>query len=117
MFETSLARVVSQTGALGAAVLSLDGLTLDAVDGKGALVPADDASREWASVFKQLVGVADAMEVGQISELAVAGEDETLIARMLTPQYFAVLRVPNAVPTGKGRFYLRVVAPDIVREL
>ncbi len=117
MFESSLARVVSQTGALGAAVVSLDGLTIDAVNARGAVVPPDEASREWASVFKQLVGVADAMEIGQIVELAVGSEDEMLLVRMLTANYFVALRVTHEVPPGKGRFYLRVVAPDIVREL
>ena len=97
MFESSLARVVRQTGALGAAVLGLDGLTIDAVDAQGALVAPDEASREWASVFKQLVGVASSMEVGQITELAVGGDDETILARILTPQYMAVLRVPNEI--------------------
>ena len=117
MFEANLARVVSQVGALGAAVVGLDGLTIDAVGADGQSVPADEASREYASVFKQLTGVADSMEVGAVTDFTVEGRDETIIVRMLTAQYFAVLRIPNDVPAGKGRFHLRVVAPDIVREL
>ena len=117
MFESSLSRVVSQVGALGAAVISLDGLTLDAVDAQGRLVPAEEASREYASVFKQLVEVADSMEVGAITDFTVEGQDDTVLVRMLSPQYFAVLRVPGTVPPGRGRFYLRVVSPDLVREL
>lgn len=117
MFESSLSRAVSQSGASGAAVVSLDGLAIDAVDAHGHPVPAEEATREYASVFKQLVGVSDAMEVGPISDFTVEGSDETFVVRMLSAQYFAILRLPNAVPPGKGRFYLRVVAPDIVREL
>jgi len=117
VFESSLARVVSQVGARGAAVLGLDGLTIDAVDATGQLVAPEDAAREYASVFKQLAGVAESMEVGAVTDFTVEGAEETLLVRLLTPQYAAVLRIPNEVPPGKGRFYLRVVAPDIVREL
>ncbi len=117
MFEANLARVVSQVGASGAAVVGLDGLTIDAVDSTGQSVPAEEATREYASVFKQLTGVADSMEVGAVTDFTVEGREETVIVRMLSAQYFAVLRIPNEVPAGKGRFYLRVVAPDIVREL
>lgn len=117
MFESSLARVVSQIGARGAAVLGLDGLTIDAVDATGKLVAPEDAAREYALVFKQLAGVAESMEIGAVTDFTVEGADETLLLRLLTPQYVAVLRISNEVPPGKGRFYLRVVAPDIVREL
>ena len=117
MFESSLARLVSQAGAQGAAVVSLDGLTVDGVDAGGHSMPPEEATREYASVFKQLVGVAEAMEVGTISDFTLEGADEVFVVRMLSAQYFAILRLPNAVPPGKGRFYLRVVAPDIVREL
>lgn len=117
MFESTLARVVSQVGARGAAVVGLDGLSIDAVDAEGHLVAPEEANREYASVFKQLAGVADSMEVGTITDFTVEGGDETVLVRVLSPHYFAVLRVPNDVPPGRARFYLRVVAPDIVREL
>ena len=117
MFESTLARVVSQVGARGAAVVGLDGLSIDAVDASGHSVSPDEANREYASVFKQLAGVAESMEVGSITDFTVEGEDETVLVRVLSPNYFAVLRIPIDVPPGRGRFYLRVVAPDIVREL
>lgn len=117
MFESSLARVVSQVGARGAAVLGLDGLTIDAVDATGQLVAPEEAAREYASVFKQLAGVAESMEVGAVTDFTAEGAEETLLVRLLTPQYAAVLRIPTEAPPGKGRFYLRVVAPDIVREM
>lgn len=117
MFENSLARIVSQVGGRGAAVVALDGLTIDAVDADGQPISAEDASREYAAIFKQLAGESDSMEVGTVSDFVVEGPDETLVVRMLTSQYFALLRLPADVPVGKGRFYLRVAAPDIVREL
>ncbi|MSP74142.1 MAG: hypothetical protein EXR76_18570 [Myxococcales bacterium] len=117
MFESTLARVVEQTSAHGAALMSLEGLSIDAVGADGRPVHPDEVAREYASVFQQIVNGADALDIGRVTELCVEGETESTLVRLLTPQYFVALRLPNEQPQGKGRFYLRVAAPDLLREL
>ena len=65
VFTETLKQVVDEAGALGAAVLSVDGLLLGAVDAQGQSVPADAAHREYATVFKQLLFVGDALPMGE----------------------------------------------------
>lgn len=118
MFQPILSRVVDQVdGALGAAVLNLDGLTIEAVDGLGEIVAPEVVAGEYASVVHQLVGVSDAMELGDVGELTIEGEDRTTLVRLLDPNYALVLTVrPDAI-LGRCRFYLRCAAPDVSREL
>jgi predicted regulator of Ras-like GTPase activity (Roadblock/LC7/MglB family) len=118
VFAATLGQLVSKVpGALGAAVVSVDGLTLEAVDGDGAPVEAEAAAAEFASVCRQLLNVGDAMELGHIRELTVEGPDRTTLIRMLSPKWFVALNVTPATPPGQGRLHLRVAAPDLAREL
>lgn len=118
MFAATLGKLVGRVpGALGAAVLSVDGLAIEAVDAGGAPVAADEAAAEYASVFKQLLNAGDAMELGRIREFTVEGPDRVTLVRMLTPTWFAVLSVGPECPPGQGRFHLRVTAPDLAREI
>ena len=57
MFQETLKGLVGHfAGARGAAVLNLDGLVIEAVDGGGAPCAAEAATIEYAQVFKQLLG-------------------------------------------------------------
>jgi len=104
-------------GAQGAAVLNLQGVVIEAVDAKGDAVPTDDAVSDYASVFTQLFGVTEAIDLGEVSRLSVAGEDRLTLVRVLDSNYVVALQVdPGTIP-GKAHFHLRVAAPDLAREL
>ncbi len=118
MFAATLRDVVSKIdGAQGAAVLNLDGVVIQAVDAAGQPVAPDDALADYASVFTQLFGVTDAVELGEIEQLTVQGVDRLTLVRPLDQQYVVALQVsPETIP-GRAHFYLRVAAPDLAREL
>lgn len=118
MFETTLARVVSQVeGALGAAVLSYDGVLIEAVDGAGAGVAGAPVDQEYAAVLKQLTSIGEAVDFGDLQAFTIEGADRSLLVRPLSANYVAVLQVRPDAMLGKGHFYLRVAAPDLAREL
>jgi predicted regulator of Ras-like GTPase activity (Roadblock/LC7/MglB family) len=118
VFETTLARVVSQVeGALGAAVLSYDGVLIEAVDDSGAGVAGAPVDQEYAAVLKQLTSIGEAVDFGELQAFTIEGADRCLLVRPLSPHYVAVLQVQPDAVLGKGHFYLRVAAPDLAREL
>jgi predicted regulator of Ras-like GTPase activity (Roadblock/LC7/MglB family) len=118
VFAATLRDVVSKLeGAQGAAVLNLDGVVIEAVDAAGQSVNPDEALGDYASVFTQLFGVTDAVELGEIQQLTVEGTDRLTLVRPLDAQYVVALQVsPDTIP-GRAHFYLRVAAPDLAREL
>ena len=72
MFDTILARIVQLSGGRGAALISVDGLAIDAVDENGRSVAPDEATRDYASVLKQLSSAGEAMEAVCQATSAVA---------------------------------------------
>lgn len=119
MFQETLKQLVGQfDAARGAAVLSLDGLVIEAVDGAGTPSKADAATIEYAQVFKQLLGVRDAVAIGKVKQLTVDGEQRLGLVRVLSPQYVVALSLAaDSVPSNQGHFHLRIAAPDLAREL
>lgn len=118
MFESTLKRLVDKVdGAHGAAVLNLDGLIIEAVDGEGAAVEAADALSEYGLIVRQLLDIGDAADLGKVGQLTIEGQDRTTLIRQLDDQYIAALQIGGSAIVGKAHFYLRVAAPDLAREL
>lgn len=119
MFQETLKQLVGQfDSARGAAVLNLDGLVIEAVDGAGKGCTPEDATIEYAQVFKQLIGVRDAVAIGKVQRLTIDGAEQLGLVRVLSPHYVVALSLPaGSVPSNKAHFYLRLAAPDLAREL
>ena len=118
MFEATLKTLVDKVqGAHGAAVLNLDGLVIEAVDAKGALVEPDQALPEYGLILRQLADLGDAAAIGGVEQVTVDGEKRTTLVRKLDDNYVAALVVDSGSILGKAHFYLRVAAPDLAREL
>jgi hypothetical protein len=118
VFQATLSRVVSQVeDARGAALLSYSGVLIEAVDGDGKPVEGSAIDLDYAAVLKQLTSVSEAVDMGVPTEFTLAGADETMLVRQLTPSYLVALQLGPKAITAKGHFYLRVAAPDLLREL
>ena len=118
VFQATLSRVVKQVeDARSAAVLSYSGVLIEAVDGQGNPVKGADLDLDYAAVLKQLTSVSEAVDMGAPSEFTLSAADETTLVRQLTPSYLVALHVGPKAIVAKGHFYLRVAAPDLLREL
>lgn len=118
MFEATLKQVMDEIGgAHGAAVLNLDGVVVEAVDADGAGADVAEAAREYTAVFRQLLSVSEAVETGRVLTFTIEGATRKTFVRALTPQYAVAVITDADCLTARGHFYLRVAAPDFVREL
>lgn len=118
MFEATLKQLIHDVGgAHGAAVLNLEGVVIEAVDADGASADAAEAAREYTAVFKQLLSVGEAVEMGRVTEFTIEGKARKTLLRVLTPQYVVAIITEHASLTARAHFYLRVAAPDLLREL
>jgi len=118
VFQPTLQRVVERAeNAYSAAVLNLDGLVIQAVDASGNSVDANDAMITYGPVFKQLLGIGDAVALGDIERFTVNAGEHTHLVRMLDGQHLVVLTVGSHANEGRAHFHLRVLAPDLARSL
>jgi predicted regulator of Ras-like GTPase activity (Roadblock/LC7/MglB family) len=72
---------------------------------------------EYSSLFGQIQRAAESMQGGQVKEVAIHTDRLTTLVRMINPEYFLALALAPDGNVGKGRFALRIIAPQLVPEL
>jgi predicted regulator of Ras-like GTPase activity (Roadblock/LC7/MglB family) len=72
---------------------------------------------EYSSLFSQIQRAAESMQGGQVKEVAIHTDRLTTLVRMVNPEYFLALALTPEGNVGKGRFALRIIAPQLVPEL
>ncbi|MCA9543586.1 MAG: hypothetical protein KC613_04320 [Myxococcales bacterium] len=119
MFQPTLAHIVKKVdGAMGAAVLSLEGLVIEAIDGAGQpMTPEPALADAYGPVFKQLIEAGDAVDAGELDRLTIESPDRAWLVRRLSEHYVAALTVRAGTALSKAHYHLRVAAPDLAKEL
>ncbi len=119
MFTDVLDRVLKETpGAVGVTLMGFDGIAIDSreADDPGVVAP-QTAAVELGAIAQQLRGIADGLGAGDIREVTVHTSGLITVLRPLTPDYFLALSLRPDGNTGKGRYLMRVVAPQLTAEL
>ena len=118
MFHDNLSQMVRKVdGAMGAAIISTDGLVIEAVDRRGEPIEADSAYSEYGLAIRQLMEIDDGVGLGEVKEFTLEGQDRSTLLRCLSSSYLAALQVSAGSVMGKAVFELRVASPDMAKEL
>ncbi len=101
-------------GALVASIMGVDGLPVDSFE-TGTTQDVDWSSLfvEYSSVLKQVKQSAEMLEAGVLEELSIRSERLTTIIRPLTSEYFVALGILPGGNSGKGRYLLKIHAPEL----
>ena len=119
MFEQEMAKLVdSVDGALSCVVMGFDGISLERypmepVNG----VDVETVGMEYSVVMSQIKTTTELMEAGQVGEVAIRNDSLLALFRVLTEDYFLVLAMKPTGNFGKGRYMMRMVSPNIEKEL
>lgn len=119
-FREHLERICDDLdGAVAACLMGADGLPVEAVerfqDHEG--IDANSLFVEYSSLLPQLRQSAEMFTAGAVEELCVRSEGLTAVIRPVTEEYFLALALRPGGNLGKGRYLLRLVAPQLVDEL
>ncbi|CAM3097109.1 MAG: hypothetical protein EOO71_17275 [Myxococcaceae bacterium] len=118
-FRTHLESVVNQVdGALACSVMGFDGISVDTFQkDEAAELDVTGTWVEYANLLTQLRNAAESLKTGTVTEVSVNSEKVLTVMRLLTPDYFLVLALRADGNFGKGRYVLRVTAPNVKAEL
>ncbi|MCY1042555.1 hypothetical protein D7Y13_10710 [Corallococcus praedator] len=118
-FRTHLESVVNQVdGALACSVMGFDGISVDTFQkDEAAELDVTGTWVEYANLLTQLKNAAESLKTGTVTEVSVNSEKVLTVMRLLTPDYFLVLALRADGNFGKGRYVLRVTAPNVKAEL
>lgn len=120
MFQERLQHVVENVeGSFACVLMGFDGISLDTY-----IAPKDPGEfdiqgvgLEYSVVIKQIRTTAELLEAGKVQEVAIYSERLLTLVRVLNDEYFIALAMRPTGNYGKGRYLLRVVAPELNREL
>ncbi|HWP35052.1 MAG TPA: roadblock/LC7 domain-containing protein [Thermodesulfobacteriota bacterium] len=117
-FTTVLRELVDTVpGSQAGFLMGLDGIPIDACTAPAAQLDPQQAAAEYAAVLTAARRAAEALDAGQLEELAVTTERGTLLARTVTPEYVVALALAPGGHRGRGRFRLRLASLRLAAEL
>ncbi len=118
LFDT-LRKIVEETpGATGAILMGFDGIAVMQHLAEGQ-EDADIESlvMEFSFRFIELRKAAEALEMGDISDITIKAEAGSVLCRVLTEEYFVAVVLHDSSHFGKGRWMLRSTASELIAEL
>jgi predicted regulator of Ras-like GTPase activity (Roadblock/LC7/MglB family) len=104
-------------GTVAATLMGSDGIPIETVEGADAELEVSSLIVEYGSLIDQIRRSAQMFEAGGLEELTIASEHITTLIRPLTEEYFLALALGPGVPSGKGRYLMRIHAPGLLEAL
>ncbi len=118
MLKPILSDLVDVTDhALGAAVVSVDGLVIDAHDATGMDPEPAHALPEFGQVIRQLRAINEGFPLGDLLVTEVRSGERITLLRQLDAHYLLAMWVRPDASVSKARFRMRLASPDIAIHL
>jgi len=108
MFDETLKAIVTSTsGAVGALIMGLDGISVARAEGPNATIDLDGIAAEHTALLRKAMRNTEGVTLGALRELVVAAERYAFLIKPITPEYFLVLVLEAPGGLGRARFELR----------
>jgi predicted regulator of Ras-like GTPase activity (Roadblock/LC7/MglB family) len=118
MFQERLKHIVDNVeGSYASVLMGFDGISLDMYIAPAPDLDIQSIGLEYSVVLKQIKTTAELLEAGQVQEVSITSEKLVTLVRILNEEYFVAVAMRPSGNYGKGRYLLRVVAPELIREL
>lgn len=116
MFRESLEKIINNCdGAVGGVVMGFDGIAVDTLS-RDEDTDVNTISMEFSFVLGQVRKAAELLEVGNLEEVSIRSENLTFVIRVLSEEYFLGVALKPNGNFGKGRFLMRMAAPELKKE-
>ncbi len=118
-FQENLRRVVDEVpGAIASILMGFDGIAIDAYERAGNDLDIPTLVTECSAAALQARRSAQELPaIGSIAEVSITAANIVALIRPVTHDVFlAVVLTPDGL-AGKARFLMRLVAPQLVKEL
>jgi predicted regulator of Ras-like GTPase activity (Roadblock/LC7/MglB family) len=118
MFRENLQRMVERVdGGVAGILMGFDGISVEAFARSGEGPDIQTVGMELAHVISQVRRAAEALEVGGLQEVTVRADNLVVLVRVLNTEYFVACAIRPGANSGKARYLLRLLAPQIQSEL
>jgi len=117
MFGTKLEDTVKGvSGGRAAILMGFDGIPVDMYTGESTL-DIETVGMEFSVLLKEVRKAAEMLDSGAAEEVMVRTEQMSTVLRVVNDEYFLAMALDRLGNIGKARYLLRVLAPEMRREL
>ena len=117
MFGRKLESAVNDVGGGQAAILmGFDGIPVEMYIGESGL-DIETVGMEFSVLLKEVRKAAEMLEAGSAEEVTVRTDRMSTVLRVINDEYFIAMAVDRAGNIGKARYLLRLLAPEMRKEL
>jgi len=118
MFKEALERVVTGTdGGIASLLMDFEGIPLESYAKEGAAMDIETVGAEVSVVVKAIQRATEMLEAGATDEVSFRSEKMVTLIRVVNDGYFLAMTLAPDGNLGKGRFLLRLLAPQLAEEL
>lgn len=114
MFKETLNQILSGVrGAEAAFILNAEGVQLASTEAG----LSDEASKEYATIFHQLLGIREDANLGEPEDFVLESLDNLVVVRLLSPRYTLAVRLSPEIEVHKARFEIRARLFELAKAL
>jgi predicted regulator of Ras-like GTPase activity (Roadblock/LC7/MglB family) len=118
MFKEALEKIVEGTqGGLAGLVMDFEGIPLETYSRSESEFDIEVVGAEVSVVVKAIQRASEMLEAGEAQEVAFKTERMVTLIRIINDTYFLALALEPGGNFGKGRYLLRLAAPQLKTEL
>lgn len=117
-FNEIVANIVnSAEGSLAAVIMDKDGIPLAEFKKPDTHVDIQTLGIEYTAILGEIRKASEVLETGNLEELTVRSDNLVFVIRLINEDYFIAAAMLPGGNYGKGKYYIRIAAPRIAREL
>jgi predicted regulator of Ras-like GTPase activity (Roadblock/LC7/MglB family) len=118
MFRENIQKMVERVdGGVAGILMGFDGISVEAYARPDGSTDIQTVGMELAHVISQVRRATTALEVGGLREVMIRSEKLTVLVHVLNTEYFVACAIRPDANSGKARYLLRLLAPQIQSEL
>lgn len=105
--------VENVSGGVGAVVMGYDGIPIDEYVSNDTSFDIPLLAVEYSAVIKEIKRTVEVLKIGEMEEISINTNCLKAVIRVIDEELFVVLAVSSEGNYGKGRYLLKLKAPQI----
>lgn len=117
MFREVLQSAVDRSQGYAGVLMDFEGIPVDSYVGEESPFDIEVVGAEVSVLVKQIQRAGEMLDAGGTEEISFKSERMTTIVRVIDANYFLAMVIGPNANQGKAKFALRLVLPDLRKEL
>lgn len=117
MFKEALRSAVESTGSYAGLLMDFEGIPVESYVDPASPFDIEVVGAEVSVLVKQIQRATDMLDAGATEEVSFKSDRMITLVRVIDATYFVAMTMAPGANAGKGRFALRMLAPQLRAEL